>query len=77
MKKSLICFFCFINNSSEGCLKEWHIVEDTITKLSIIHARVFCIDGVERWVDYTISEFEYVWKVNLGKFELPKFYPQI
>lgn len=39
----------------------------------LIKARVFCADSVERWIDYSIAEFEYTWKINLGDLELPKF----
>lgn len=77
MKKVLIHFFCDINVASEGWLKEWFIVEDTITKLSTIKAKVFCNDGIERIFDYSIAEFEYVWKINLGELELPKFKPLV
>ena len=72
MKRVLAHFFCSINNPQEGWLKEWFIVEDTITKLSTIKAKVNCIDGVQRTFDYSFAEFEYTWKINLGELVLNK-----
>ena len=71
MKKSIVSFFCDKNSATEGWLKEWHIVEDTISKLSTIKARVLCIDNIERWFEYSVSQFEYIWEINIDEIELP------
>ena len=66
MKKVISTFFCDVHNGSTGWLKEFSIVEDCETKIKTVMCRIYCIDGVERRLDYTISEFEYEWKINLG-----------
>lgn len=70
MKKVIIHFFHEKSNQ-EGFLKEWFIVQDVIIELYTIKARVLCIDGVERTLDYSIAEFEYAWKINLGELPIP------
>lgn len=73
MKKVIISFYCNIHSSSTGWLRQFDIVEDVVTKLATIKARVLCIDNVERILDYSIAEFEYIFKTNLGEIELPVF----
>lgn len=67
MKKVIISFYCDKNSMEDGWLKKFDLVEDVISEIKTIKATVYCVDGVTRILDYSISEFEYTWKINLAE----------
>lgn len=66
MYKVLHTFFCS-KEFNLGTLQEFHIVEDMDKNYNTIKARVLCIDGVLRIFSYSISEFEFQFKINIGQ----------
>ena len=70
MKKVISTFFIDKNSVEEGWLREFSIIEDVITSFKTVKARILCIDGKERWMDYSFGEFEFTWKINLSEINI-------
>lgn len=64
MKKILVSFYTTAYDTGDR-LEQFDIIEDIVTKFRSVKCRVWCCDGVERYLDYTFAEFENTWKINL------------
>lgn len=71
MKKVIEIYFCNIHNNSYGWCKEFSVVEGVNSRIKSIKARIACVDGVERYVDFTTNEFENQFNINLAELLSP------
>jgi hypothetical protein len=67
MKKVLATFITDKHSDDSGWLREFRIVEDTITKRKTIYCRVLYYGKDEIWRNYSIQKFETEWKINISE----------